>query len=124
MLANASSSLSPALVQPGSSGHQTAHSPDPSSRSNITRHFIDAILLYGYRFGQISRLVDIAPAANGDVIRQKLQRHDRQYRAKQVRRLGNLDDMIGYLGTHRVALGQDGDDNAVAGLHLNDVRMR
>ncbi len=71
-------------------------------------------LLHRNRFRQISRLVDVAAAADGDVIREQLQRDDREDRAEQIACFGNLDDVIRNLLTHGVAFGQDRNDDAVA----------
>ena len=44
------------------------------------------LLLHGDGFGQVARLVDVAAAADGDVVGQQLQRHNLNQRRQQLRR--------------------------------------
>ena len=57
----------------------------------------DRSLFNCYRFCQVTRLVNVAAAADGDVIREQLQRDDREDRSEQVRCLGYLDHMVRHL---------------------------
>ena len=60
-------------------------------------------LFDGDRFRQIARLVDVAAAADCDVIGEKLQRDDFQQRGENFRSRGKLDDVIGRLAGEMVA---------------------
>jgi hypothetical protein len=51
-------------------------------------------LFHGNRFGQVARLVNVASAAHGNVIRQQLQRHHFQDWQQQFRRVSNVNDMV------------------------------
>ena len=42
-------------------------------------------LFDGDRFGEIARLIDVAAAAHGDVVREQLQRNDFENRRDQIR---------------------------------------
>ena len=48
-----------------------------------------------HRFRQIPGLIDVTAAADGDVIREQLQRNDRENRREQIARWRNLDHVIG-----------------------------
>ena len=81
------------------------------------------ILLHRHALGQVPRLVDVAAAGHGDVIGQQLQRDHRDDRLQELldgresrsrRRPGRP--------TSRVALADDGDHRAAAGLDLLQVR--
>ncbi len=78
-------------------------------------------LFDGNGFCQISWLVDVAPAAYRDVIREELQRNDFQQRRENFRRRGKLDDVVGGFASEMVFFRGDGDDDAVAGFDFFDV---
>ncbi len=71
MPSSVSSSVVPALVQPGSSGHHGGPFAGVFVLLKYNSPFHNAkILLHSHGFRQIPRLVDIAAAADGDVVRQ------------------------------------------------------
>ena len=76
------------------------------------------------RLRQIARLIDIAAAADGDVIGQQLARHDFQNRHQQFRCVGNVEDVIGGLANLFVAFGGDGDYRPGTGFHFLQIRQR
>ena len=57
----------------------------------------DHALLNRDALGQIARLIHVAAAPHGDVIRQQLQRHDLENRRQQIGRRRNLDHVVGHL---------------------------
>ena len=65
-------------------------------------------LLDGNAFGQVAGLVDVAAAADGDVVGQQLQRHDLQQRQKQLDRGRDGDDVVGdHAGDKVIVFGRD-----------------
>src|SRR6185369_12836242 len=52
--------------------------------------------------GEVAWLVDVAAAADRDVVREQLERDRRQHRREEVHRLGDLDDVIHQRGDGRV----------------------
>ena len=80
------------------------------------------MLLDGYALGQISRLIDIAAAADGDVICEQLQRNHLEQRQQKFARDRDGDQIIGHLGDFFIAFAGNGDDDAAARLHFLDVR--
>src|SRR5215469_16521916 len=79
-------------------------------------------LLHRHAFRQIPRLVHIAATADGNMIRQQLERHDLQDRQQQVVSGSNADHVIGHLWNLFVALASDCDHDALASLHFLNVR--
>lgn len=52
-------------------------------------------LFHRHGLRQVTRLVHVAAAADGDVVREQLQGNDREDWREQIARRGNLDDVIG-----------------------------
>ena len=71
-------------------------------------------LFHGDGFGEVAGLVDVAAAADGDVIREELQGDDLQDGQEQLRGGGDVDGVLDELGDLAVALDGDGDDAAGA----------
>ena len=71
-------------------------------------------------FGEVARLVDVAPLGYGDVVREELERDGREQR-EALLRVGNLEGEVGECAHVGVALGDYADDPAPAGLDLLDV---
>ena len=69
-------------------------------------------LLHRDRLRQVAWLIDIATAADRDVIRQQLQRNNLEDRRKQFRSLRYVDYMVGRFFDLFVALGGDGDNGS------------
>ncbi len=78
-------------------------------------------LFHRHRFGEISGLVHVAAAADGDVIREQLQRDDLNKRAEQLDGRRNVDHVLHQAADGRVAFSGYGDDAAGAGGDLLDV---
>src|SRR2546427_3036602 len=74
----------------GWGGCASARPPDPGTGPVAPR----STSLDGHGFREIARLIDIVPAAVGDVIREKLKRNDRQHRLQQLFRLRYADDLF------------------------------
>ena len=70
--------------------------------------------LYRDGFGEVAGLVDVAAAADGDVVGEKLQGDDLQDGEEQLRGGGDVDGVFDELGDLAVALDGDGDDAARA----------
>ena len=81
-------------------------------------------LLHRDALRQIARLIDVAAAAHGDVVRQQLQRHDLQDRRQQFRGRRDLDDVVRRLVRLLVALRHHRDHDAFARLHFLNVGKR
>src|ERR1700726_3042714 len=80
-----------------------------------------AALFDGYGLSEVARLIDVAAAAYGDVISEQLQRQDLQNRSHELGSGRNFDHVIGSLASEVVAVGDDGNDDAVTRLHFLDV---
>jgi len=78
-------------------------------------------LLYGDGFGEVAGLVDVAAAADGDVVGEELQGNDLEDGEEQLRGGGDVDGVFDELGDLAVALDGDGDDAAGAGGDLLNV---
>src|SRR5438445_3012937 len=66
-------------------------------------------------FGEVARLIDVAAAADGDVVGEKLERDDFEERDEKLRRGRKLDDVIGGGTSEVVAGGDNGDNDTVPG---------
>src|SRR5438874_9654731 len=79
-------------------------------------------LLDGYALGEIARLVDVAAAPDGDVVREQLQRDHHERRRQQRVRAGNGDEKVlrrvEQLMNAVVAFGGKRDDRTAARLGL------
>ena len=73
------------------------------------------------RLGQVSGLIYVAAAADGDVIGQQLQGHDLENRREFFRRGGNVDHVVGGFLDFFVAFGRERDHLAGAGFHFFQV---
>ena len=62
------------------------------------------VLLDRHTLCQISRLIDVTAAPNGDVVREKLQRHDRDQRRQELVGRRHLDDVARLGGRGPIAL--------------------
>ncbi len=67
-------------------------------------------LFHRDRLGQVARLVYVAAAADGDVVRQQLAGNDFQNRRQQFRRIGNVKHVVGGFADLLVTFGGDRDD--------------
>src|SRR3954454_11262271 len=92
------------------------------------RHAVPATgvdLLDRNAFREVAWLIDVAAAADGDVVREQLQRHDHQYRRQQRMRLGYGDQEVLRRIQQRadpvVAFRRDRDYRSAARLRLLDV---
>jgi len=79
-------------------------------------------LFDGDGFGEVTRLIDVAAAAHGDVVSEELKRNDFQHRHEEFGSGRKLDDVIGGLTRQAVAGGDDGNHDAIAGFHFFNVR--
>ncbi len=79
------------------------------------------MLLDGNGLCQIPRLIYVASAPDGDVIREQLQGHDFEYRRKYFRRRANLDDVLGRLTSDAVAFGNNRNHDSVACAHFLEI---
>ena len=77
--------------------------------------------LDGDALGQVARLVDVAAAAHGDVIRQQLQRHDLENRQQQLAGVRNGDDVVGDAGGFVSPSLTSGDDDPFARLDFLNI---
>ena len=68
-------------------------------------------LLNGYALSQISGLVDVAAAADGDVVGEEMQGDDFEDGEEQFGGLGDVDGVFDQLRDLVVALDRDGDRN-------------
>src|ERR1035441_9055116 len=106
-------------------GRVISYSPLPlvctSTRCENCRR---ASLFNGDALGQVARLIHVAAAAHGDVIRQQLQRYDLQNRRQQVGRRRNLDDVVAEAARLRVALGYQRHHDSLTRLPFLDIRER
>ena len=59
--------------------------------SSPARQLQPRALFDRHALGEIARLIDVAAAADGDVVREQLQRHDHHDRRQQLRRRRQLD---------------------------------
>src|SRR3989442_3513975 len=78
-----------------------------------------------HALGEIARLIHVAASQEGDVIGQKLQRHDGDQGLQVIRHFRYKDDLVGTLrhvaGGFRVSLAGDGDHRAAACLDFLQV---
>src|SRR5215471_1174641 len=79
-------------------------------------------LFHRHGLGEISRLIDIGSLEIGHVIRKKLEGKDREDRLQLRRRVGDEEDVVGERADLVVPAAGDGDDLALARLHLRQVR--
>src|ERR1700687_2862627 len=82
------------------------------------------LLLHRYRLRQISRLIDVAPAPDCDVISQQLQRDDLQDRRQFFRRRRNEEHVISFFGDLFVAFGGKRDNYTGTSLYFFQIRHR
>ncbi len=82
------------------------------------------MLLDGDALGEIAGLVDIAAAANGDVVGEQLQRNHFEQRQQQFARDGDGDDVVGHFGDLFIAFAGNRDDDAAAGFDFLDIGER
>src|SRR6202050_5215525 len=80
-----------------------------------------AYLLDGDGLGQVARLIHVASATHGDVIRQKLKRDDLEDCREKFGDGGNFDDVVSSIASELVSLGDDGDYNSVARFHFLQI---
>src|SRR4051794_33767968 len=85
------------------------------------RRSVGGRLFHRHALGQVSWLVDVAPARDGGVVGEKLKWYDRQQRLQWLSHVWNGDDMIAVAVDAVIALGRDGDDHAAARADLFDV---
>lgn len=78
-------------------------------------------LLDCYAFRQISGLVDVAAAADGDVVSEELEGDYFQQGQEKLGGGGDVDGVFNKLGDVLVALDCDGDDSAAAGGYFLNV---
>ena len=78
-------------------------------------------LLYGDGLGEIAWLVNIAAAADGDVIGQQLKGHDFNERGEQLESWRDMNDVLHQAADRGVALSGYGDHAAGAGGDLLNV---
>src|SRR6267378_3794959 len=78
----------------------------------------------GDRLGQVSGLIHVATAANGNVVGKQLEGNRLEDRQKEVVGWRNFDVVIRGFDGFFVKRSHQGNDNAVAGLHLLDVAER
>src|SRR5258706_8719335 len=64
---------------------------------------------------QVAGLVDVGPAGDGHVVREELQRNDREDPAQQLVGIGHPADVVRDTLTLGVAFGRDGHDLRVTG---------
>ena len=76
---------------------------------------------YGDGFGEVAGLVDVAAAADGDVVREELQGDDLEDGQEQFGRGGDVEGVFDQLLDVAISLGGDGDDAAGAGGNLLNV---
>src|SRR5580658_1456140 len=81
-------------------------------------------LFDSYALRQISWLVDVAAAADGDVVGEELEGDDFQDGEEELGGGGDLEDVLDELVDVLVAFGGDGDDAAAAGGDLLNVGER
>src|SRR5579859_664958 len=79
-------------------------------------------LFDGDGFGEVARLIDVAAAADGDVIGKKLEGDDFEERHEKFGRGGQFDDVTRGGAGEMVAGGDDGDDDAVACADFMHIR--
>src|SRR3954453_17785656 len=80
-----------------------------------------AMLLDGYALREISRLVDVAAAADGNVIRKQLERDHLEKRQQQLTSDGNCDEVVGHFGNFFVTFAGNRYHDAAARFDLLDV---
>lgn len=78
------------------------------------------MLLHGDGFGEIAGLVHIAPALDGDVVAEELERNGGDDRQDRLVAFGNGDDVVGDAGGEFRAFGGDDDGFSAARLDLLD----
>ena len=78
-------------------------------------------LFYRHTLRKISWLIHIATPADGDVIREQLERYYFQNGKQKLMALGDVDHMLDHLSYVGVAFDSDGDHTAGAGADFLDV---
>src|SRR3989338_6081539 len=81
--ASTSSGPSPAVTASRCGGFRSRRSASRSSTTRLYRRD-RARLLDGDGLGEVARLVHVAAEAHGDVVREELERHDREQRGQQL----------------------------------------
>ena len=71
-------------------------------------------LFDGDGFSEVARLVHVAAAPDGDVVRQHLQRNDFEDRCEELRHGGNFDHMVGNFASDVIPFGDNGDHDREA----------
>src|ERR1017187_6884122 len=107
-------SRTPSPATQSSSAPVISYSPLPRVGTSIwCRNCASGTLFDSDALAQVARLIHVATAPHGDVIRQQLQRHDFQNRAQQRQRRRNLDGVVRHLGhlfeISRIGLNSDSD---------------
>src|ERR1041384_903297 len=89
----------PPANTPGNAWKPTTASTATARRPSMSARYLGRIrpLFYRHRLREVPRLIDVAPAADGDVVREQLQRDHHDDRRQQIGRLRQLEHRIARL---------------------------